>query len=106
MNLVAIDTAGGKLRMDRLSTLRNNASTNSVGLTALGSKAYAIGGDVDLLTLRYPKRVYIYNFSKNSKQQWEEGPTLNGGKRDPVVVTVDQKIYALAGTSLRGDTTT
>lgn len=106
MNLVAIDTSGGELRMDRLSTLRNNASTNSVGLTALGSKAYAIGGDVDLVTLRYPKRVYIYNFSKNSKQQrWEEGPTLNGGKPDPVVVTMDQKIYALAGTSLRGDTT-
>ncbi|XP_058185674.1 uncharacterized protein LOC131302901 [Rhododendron vialii] len=83
MNLVAIDTARGELRMDRLSTLHNNASTNCVGLTALGSEAYAIGGDVHL----------------------EEGPTLNGGKPDPVVVTVDQKIYALAGTSLQGDTT-
>lgn len=91
--------------MEQLSTLQNDVSTNCVGLTALGSEAYAIGGNVDRVTLRYPKRVYTYNFNKHSKQQWEEGPTLNGGKPDPVVVTLDHKIYALARISFWGDTT-
>lgn len=98
---IDIDTtataAEGGLNMHVSRSLQFQAgSTAGVGFTALGSKIYVVGGDVHPKTRRYPKEVYVFDF-ENPLLQWEKGPFLEGAKPNPLVFTVNEKIYALAG---------
>ncbi|KAI8548027.1 hypothetical protein RHMOL_Rhmol07G0240800 [Rhododendron molle] len=64
------------------------------GFVSLGTKTYVLRGDD-------PKQVYVsdLNTDENPELQWEEGPSLKGAKPNPVVFIVNEKIYALAGSS-------
>ncbi|XP_028090895.1 uncharacterized protein LOC114291068 isoform X2 [Camellia sinensis] len=98
INVLAIDTSE-ELRIFPLSPLKHASSTSRVGFASLGSKIFVLGGDIDRETRNYPREVYIWDFNCNEKQ-WKKGPPLNAKKPNPVVVTVNKKIYALAGDSI------
>ncbi|CAL5411416.1 unnamed protein product [Camellia sinensis] len=98
INVLAIDTSE-ELGIFPLSPLKHASSISRVGFASLGSKIYVLGGEIDRETRNYPREVYIWDFNCNEKQ-WKKGPPLNAKKPNPVVVTVNKKIYALAGDSI------
>lgn len=98
INVLTIDTSE-ELRIFPLSPLKHASTTSRVGFASLGSKIYVLGGEIDWETGNYPREVYIWDFNCNEKQ-WKKGPPLNAKKPNPVVVTVNKKIYALAGNSI------
>ena len=71
------------------------------GIVALGGEIWNVGGAIyteDNINARGPRwplaDVEIYNPSTKS---WRSGPSLSTGRQEPVVVTVNGRIYAIGG---------
>uniref|UniRef100_A0A5B7BW76 Uncharacterized protein n=1 Tax=Davidia involucrata TaxID=16924 RepID=A0A5B7BW76_DAVIN len=80
---------------------RSRRLKRELGYTAWGSKIYILGGDIvediDSDEISYPLKVMICDLTKGT--DFEEGPSLIGGKPCPLVFGVKGKIYAIAGNS-------